>query len=94
MLNLIGQGNNFAVHMFHFLFDFFFQHVKAGFFLFTLTNSLSNLLIIFNITIGEDSFELFFVLGKFLLVSTFLISEMPELFFFLLVLASAADTGF
>jgi hypothetical protein len=94
MLNLIGKCDNFSVHVFHLLFDSFFQHVESGFFLFTLTNGLSNLLIILNITISQDSFEILFILGKFLLVSAFLIREMPELFFFLLVLTTSADAGF
>ena len=94
MLDLIGKGDDLAVHVFHLFFDFLLQKVKSCFFLFALAYGLTNLLIILDITISQDGFELFFILGKFLLISVLLIRKMSQLLFFLFVLTSSADAGF
>lgn len=80
--------------MLHFFFDFFFEEGESSFFLFTLTDSLSDLFVVFNIAVGEYGFELFFVLGEFLFVAAFFVSEVPEFLFFLFVLAAFSDAAF
>ncbi len=93
VLDLVGQGDHLAIHVLHFLFNLFFQHVQTGFLLFALSNCLANLLIILNVAIGQDGLELLFILRKLLFISAFIIRKMPELLFFLFVLTSAPDAS-
>lgn len=93
MFDLVGQSDHLPVHVLHFLFNLLLQHIQPGFLLFALSNCLSDLLVVLNVAVGQNCLKLLFILHKLLLIPAFIIRKMPELFFFLFVLAPAPDTS-
>ena len=92
MLNSVSERDDFPIHVLHLFLDFVFQEHQSGFLLFTVTDGLTNLLIVVNVTVCQNGLQLFLVLRELLLVSAFFESEVSQLLFFLLILASSPDT--